>query len=64
MVKFFCSELAINAAEEAMRIHAGAGYMAESVVQRYFRDAILAHTTEGTTEIQQLIIARELGLLG
>lgn len=62
MVKFFCSELAIRAAEEAMRIHAGAGYLAESVVQRYFRDAILGHTTEGTTEIQQLIIARELGL--
>ena len=62
MVKFFCSDLAIRAAEEAMRIHAGAGYLAESVVQRYFRDAILGHTTEGTTEIQQLVIARELGL--
>jgi len=62
MVKFFCSELAIRAAEEAMRIHAGAGYLAESVIQRYFRDAILTHTTEGTTEIQELVISRELGL--
>lgn len=62
MVKLFCSELAIRATEEAMRIHAGAGYLAESVVQRYFRDAIAAHTEEGTTEIQQLVIARELGL--
>jgi alkylation response protein AidB-like acyl-CoA dehydrogenase len=62
MVKCFCSELSIKTAEEAMRIHAGAGYLAESAVQRYFRDAILAHTTEGTTEIQQLVIARELGL--
>ena len=62
MVKVFCSELAIRAAEEAMRIHAGAGYLAESVVQRYFRDAILSHTTEGTTEVQELVIARELGL--
>ena len=62
MVKFFCSELAIRAAEEAMRIHAGAGYLAESAIQRYFRDAILSHITEGTTEIQQLVIARELGL--
>ena len=62
MVKFFCSDLAIGAAEEAMRIHAGAGYLAESVVQRYFRDAILGHTTEGTTEVQELVIARELGL--
>ena len=45
-----------------MRIHAGAGYMAESRVHRYFRDAILYHTTEGTTEIQNLIISRELEL--
>ena len=64
MVKYFCSDLAIRIAEEAMRIHAGAGYLAESAVHRYFRDAILAHTTEGTTEIQKLVIARELGLFG
>lgn len=62
MTKLFSSELAIRTAEEAMRIHAGAGYLAESPVQRYFRDAILYHTTEGTTEIQQLVIARALGL--
>ncbi len=62
MTKFFSSDMAIRVAEEAMRIHAGAGYLAESRIQRYFRDAILYHTTEGTTEVQQLIIARELGL--
>ena len=62
MTKFFSSEVAIRTAEEAMRIHAGAGYLAESPIQRYFRDAILYHTTEGTTEIQELIISRELGL--
>lgn len=62
MTKFFSSEVAIRTAEEAMRIHAGAGYLAESKVQRYFRDAILYHTTEGTIKIQQLVIARELGL--
>lgn len=62
MTKMFSSEVAIRTAEEAMRIHAGAGYLAESVIQRYFRDAILYHTTEGTTEIQQLVISRELGL--
>ena len=62
MVKVFCSELVIHPSSSAMRIHAGAGYLAESVVQRYFRDAIAAHTEEGTTEIQQLVIARELGL--
>ena len=62
MAKVFASDLAIRVAEETMRIHAGAGYMAESRVHRYFRDAILYHTTEGTTEIQNLIISRELGL--
>ena len=62
MTKLFASEVAIRAAEEAMRIHAGAGYLAESTVERYFRDAILFHTTEGTSEIQELVISRELGL--
>ena len=62
MTKFFSSETAIRVAEEAMRIHAGAGYLAESAIQRHFRDAILYHTTEGTTEIQELIIAGQLGL--
>lgn len=62
MTKWFCSEVAIRAAEEAMRIHAGAAYLAESPVGRYFRDAILSHITEGTSEIQQLMIAAQLGL--
>ena len=62
MTKLFSSEVAVRVAEEAMRIHAGAGYMAESKVQRYFRDAILFPTTEGTNEIQQMVISRELGL--
>jgi alkylation response protein AidB-like acyl-CoA dehydrogenase len=62
MTKLFSSNVAIKAAEEAMRIHAGAGYLAESPVQRYYRDAILYHTTEGTSEIQKMLIARELGL--
>ncbi|MGB2798618.1 MAG: acyl-CoA dehydrogenase family protein [Dehalococcoidia bacterium] len=62
MTKAFSSELAIRTAEEAMRIHAGAGYLAESPIQRYFRDAILYHITEGTTEVQELIISRQLGL--
>jgi len=62
MTKLFSSNVAIKAAEEAMRIHAGAGYLAASPVQRYYRDAILYHTTEGTSEIQKILIARELGL--
>jgi len=62
MTKLKAAEVAVKMAEEAMRIHAGAGYLAESVVQRYYRDAILYPITEGTSEIQQLIISRELGL--
>jgi alkylation response protein AidB-like acyl-CoA dehydrogenase len=62
MTKMLSADMAIRMAEEAMRIHAGAGYMAESVVQRYFRDAIMYHTTEGTTEIQEIVISRALGL--
>jgi len=62
MTKFFSSDVAIRVAEETMRIHAGAGYLAESTIPRFFRDAILYHSTEGTTEIQQMVISRELGL--
>lgn len=62
MTKLYSAEVAVQMAEAAMRIHAGAGYLAESVVQRYYRDAILYPITEGTSEIQQVIIARELGL--
>ncbi len=62
MTKLFSSEVAIRAAEVSMRIHAGAGYLAEAPVHRYFRDNILSHATEGTTEIQKMVISRELGL--
>jgi len=62
MTKLFSSEVAIRAAEESMRIHAGVGYLAESKVNRHFRDNILSHATEGTTEMQMLNICRELGL--
>jgi alkylation response protein AidB-like acyl-CoA dehydrogenase len=62
MTKLFSSEVAIRAAEESMRIHAGVGYLAESKVHQYFRDNILSHATEGTTEMQLLNICRELEL--
>jgi alkylation response protein AidB-like acyl-CoA dehydrogenase len=64
MVKLYCAEVAVRAAEDAMRIFAGAGFMKETPVQRFFRDAILGITVEGTAEIQQLVIARNLGLFG
>ncbi|MDP2952259.1 MAG: acyl-CoA dehydrogenase family protein [Chloroflexota bacterium] len=63
MCKLFASEVAIKATNEAMQIHAGYGYMMESPVQRYFRDARLYTITEGTSEIQLQVIARDIGLL-
>ena len=62
MAKLFASELAVQAALEAVQIHAGYGYMREYQVERFLRDANLMTIGEGTSEIQRLIIARELGL--
>lgn len=62
MCKLYASEVVKRVTNQAMEIHAGYGYMKESPVQRYFRDAWLFTTTEGTSEIQQLVISRQLGL--
>ena len=62
MAKLFASEVAQRVTWEAVQIHGGYGYIVEYPVERYYRDAKLASITEGTSEIQQLIISRELGL--
>ena len=62
MAKLFASEVAQRVTWEAMQIHGGYGYITEFPVERYWRDARLMTITEGTTEIQLTIIARELGL--
>jgi alkylation response protein AidB-like acyl-CoA dehydrogenase len=62
MAKLLASEAALHVTAEAMQIHGGVGYMMESPVQRYYRDARLAPITEGTTEIQHLVIGREIGV--
>jgi alkylation response protein AidB-like acyl-CoA dehydrogenase len=59
MAKVVASEAAVHLADEAMQIFAGQGYMMESPIQRFFRDARLYPITEGTTEIQLRAIARE-----
>lgn len=46
-------------ADRAVQIHGGAGYMAEYAVERFYRDVRLFRIFEGTTQIQQLVIARE-----
>lgn len=62
MAKLFASEVAAHVTTEGMQIHGGYGLMEESVAQRYFRDARLGTITEGTSEIQLLVISRELGI--
>jgi len=58
--KLFASEVAMRATTQAIQIHGGAGYMKDSPVQRYFRDAKLCEIGEGTSEIQRIVIAKEL----
>ncbi|WP_163972163.1 acyl-CoA dehydrogenase family protein [Oceanobacillus halotolerans] len=59
--KLFATETAFRAANEAIQIHGGYGYMREFEVERYLRDAKLLEIGEGTSEIQRLVIARQLG---
>ena len=58
--KLFCAEMVGRVADRAVQIHGGAGYMAEYAVERFYRDVRLFRIYEGTTQIQQIVIAREL----
>ncbi|CUH81112.1 acyl-CoA dehydrogenase family protein [Tropicibacter naphthalenivorans] len=58
--KYFCSEVAGRVADRAVQVHGGAGYMAEYAVERLYRDARLLRIYEGTSQIQQIIIARNI----
>jgi alkylation response protein AidB-like acyl-CoA dehydrogenase len=58
--KLASSELANRAADEAVQIHGGAGYTTEFPVARYFRDARITEIYEGTSEVQRIVIARNL----
>jgi alkylation response protein AidB-like acyl-CoA dehydrogenase len=60
MAKLFASEAAMKAATRAVQLHGGAGYITEFPVERIFRDAKLTEIGEGTSEIQRLVIAREI----
>jgi alkylation response protein AidB-like acyl-CoA dehydrogenase len=60
MAKLFASEVAMEIALDAIRIHGGYGYSTEFDVERYFRDAPLMIVGEGTNEIQRSVIARQL----
>jgi alkylation response protein AidB-like acyl-CoA dehydrogenase len=60
MAKLFASEIAMQVALDAVRIHGGYGYSTEYDVERYFRDAPLMIVGEGTNEIQRNVIAAQL----
>lgn len=60
--KYFASEMVGRVADRAVQVHGGAGYMREVAVERFYRDARLFRIYEGTSQIQQVIIAR--GVLG
>lgn len=60
--KMFATDVAVEAAREAVQVHGGNGYTTDYPVERYMRDAKVTQIYEGTNEIQRLVIARELGL--
>jgi alkylation response protein AidB-like acyl-CoA dehydrogenase len=60
MAKLFASEAAQRAVANALQIHGGYGYTEDYAVERYYRDARVQTIYEGTSEIQRLVIAREL----
>jgi len=60
MAKYFASETAVDVANEAVQVHGGYGYTTDFDVERYYRDAKILTIYEGTSEIQQQIIARHL----
>ncbi len=60
MAKLFASEAAQRAVAKAVQIHGGYGYVGDFPVERYFRDARVQTIYEGTSEIQRLVIARDL----
>ncbi|RHW41031.1 acyl-CoA dehydrogenase [Neobacillus notoginsengisoli] len=61
MCKLYASEICMEVTDQAVQIHGGYGYMKEYHVERYMRDAKLLEIGEGTSEIQRIVIAREIG---
>ena len=60
MAKLAASELCMQASIQGIQIHGGYGYMMDSPMQRYFRDAKLTTLYEGTSEVQRMVISRAL----
>ena len=62
MAKMYASEVGMRTATKAIQIHGGYGYTKDYPVERLFRDVKLTEIGEGTSEIQRMVIARQLGL--
>ena len=60
MAKLFASEIGVRAATEAIQIHGGYGYIKDYPVEKFYRDSKICTLGEGTSEIQRLVIARQL----
>ena len=60
MAKYFASEMVGRVADRAVQVFGGAGYVADYGIERFYRDVRLFRIYEGTSQIQQLVIAREL----
>jgi short/branched chain acyl-CoA dehydrogenase len=62
IAKLYCSEIAVTSAREATQIHGGYGFINDFPVARHWRDAKILEIGEGTSEVQRMLIARDLGL--
>jgi butyryl-CoA dehydrogenase len=60
MAKYYASDIAVDVARKAVQIHGGYGYTKDYVIERLYRDAKILELYEGTSEIQKIVIAREL----
>ena len=60
MAKLFASRVAVDSADKAVQIHGGTGYFAPTPAERYYRDAKVTEIYEGSSEIQRLVIARNI----
>ncbi len=61
IAKLFSTEAALKVVDEAVQIHGGQGFIEDSTVARFYRDAKVLTIGEGTSEVQRMVIARELG---
>jgi alkylation response protein AidB-like acyl-CoA dehydrogenase len=60
MAKLMASEVAVRVCDEAVQLHGGYGFIKDYPVEKFYRDVKLCTIGEGTSEIQRLIIAREI----